>query len=101
MLFYCYSDPICRRDCEQHITSSNSDMVWSRVEVFDGKLLGLWTSYKAIVFWNLSEAEEYGCCNECEMIANHKSSPIHFLISSVSQDLVKEEIKMKHRFLQF
>lgn len=59
---------LLRRNCEQHITSSNSHMVWSGVEVFDGKLLGLRSIGETIILRDFSETEKHGCCNQCEII---------------------------------
>ena len=61
------------------------------MEVFDGKLLGSWAFAEAIVFWNLSEAKEYGCCNECEIIRLDAVDSL--LALYVSHDLAEEENK--------
>lgn len=51
-----------RRNREQHIASTNSKMVRTRMEIFDGELLGFRSSREAIILRNLSKAEEYGWC---------------------------------------
>ena len=77
---------ICRRNCEQYTTSTNSSLVWSWMEGFDGKLLVIWSCTKAILFRNLSEAEEYGCCYECEVISISVQSA-HLVLSCLSPRL--------------
>lgn len=43
-------------------------MVWSRMESPNGELLGPWSCREAIILRNLSEIENYGSGNECQMI---------------------------------
>lgn len=67
------------------------------MEVFDGKLLGFWSSSEAIIFRNLSEAEEYGRSNECEI------NPIVERLFSIpllyqERKLEEKETKFDHRF---
>lgn len=59
---------ISRRNCEQHFTSRNSKMVRTWMEIFDGELLGFWSSREALILRNLSKAEKYGWCPGYEMM---------------------------------
>jgi hypothetical protein len=67
-LFACFFLLILRRNCEQHITSSNSHMVWSGVEIFDGKLLVLRSIRETFILRDFSETAEHGCSNQREII---------------------------------